>query len=249
MQVKERRQLRDQQVKQRLESQLLLREAQREAEEVVRTEERLARERASREEKLLDQQIKLVRRELREKQETSRRLAAEQRAKEASVKEASKRKKREPRSSNAEAIEEDSVLLKAEEIVESEKKRQRTRSELLRQLEEAETREARDAVKLTHRCFSAWCEAVMEQRARLRKVVVVREWRTMVGAWGAWRRWVLQSRAKREAERTTREMQRVKRYGTYLMGQTPNKGRILCYSSSSFLTSEKRTTSPQKCPC
>lgn len=193
-------------MKQRAESELLLREAQREAEEVVRREERLARERAAREEKLLNQQIKLVRTELREKQEASRRLAAEQRTA------VNKKVKRLKRISGIETAKEDeSVLIQAEEIIESEKKRQRTRSELVRQLEQASAQEAKDGIKLLHRCFSAWYEAVVEQRAKLGKVVAVREWRVMVKVWGAWRKCVLHARASRERDRATKEMQKLKR--------------------------------------
>ena len=207
MQVKERRQLRDQRMKRRTESELLLREAQREAEEVVKREEKLARERAAREENLLNQQIKLVRTELRQKQETSRRLAMEQRAK------IDKKVRKLKRKSNTEIVkDEESVLLKAEEIIESEKKRQRTRSELIRQLEQAKAHEAAEEIKLLHRCFSGWYEAVVEQRAKLGKVEAVREWRVMVRVWGGWRRYVLHCRASRERDRATREMQRLKRY-------------------------------------
>ncbi len=207
MQVKERRQLRDQHIKQRTESKLLLREAQREAEEVVRREEKRAREKTAREEKLLNQQIRLVRSQLREKQEASHHLAVERKA--AMEKETKKMKLR---SLKLEAVEEGSVLLKAEEIIESEKKRRRTRSELIRQLEQAKAHEAKEGIKLMHRCFSVWYETVVEQRAKLGKAVAVREWKVMVRVWGGWRRYVMLSRASRERDRATREMQRIKRY-------------------------------------
>ena len=211
VQVKERRQLRDEQAKRRKESEQLLRAAQREAQEVVKKEEKMARARAAREEQLLNQQIKIVRSELRERQEISRCLAAEERT--AMEKEARRAKRRRNVKSEVIGVEDNSAtLLKAaEDIIESEKKRQRTRSELSRQLEEAKAKEAKEGIVLLHRCFSAWYETVVQRRAKLGKAVAVREWRLMVRAWGGWKRFVMHCRARKERDRVTREMQRVKR--------------------------------------
>ena len=207
--MKERRQLRDGHIKRRKESELLLRAAQREAEEVVRREEKVARERTAREEQLLNQQIKIVRSELRERQEASRRHAAEERT---AIEKEAKRRKRKRNMKPDMAVQDSTTLLKAaEDIIESEKKRQRTRSELNRQLEEAKVKDAKEGIVLLHRSFSVWYETVVQRRAKLGKAVAVREWRLMVRAWGGWKRFIMHCRARRERDSVTREMQRLKR--------------------------------------
>lgn len=183
----------------------MLKQAQREAEEEVKREERETRERARQEEKLVDLQVKLIRSQLREQQKTRHQLALEQRS--AIKKEAQQRRRR----GLEEVLGTSPVVLKAEEIVMSEKKRQHTRSELMKQLEEASAHETKENIKLLHRSFSGWYEAVVVRRAKLGKVVAVREWRMMVRAWGGWRRFVKERRVRRERDEATREMQRMKR--------------------------------------
>lgn len=209
VQVRERRHLRDEKQQQRTESRLLLKQAQREAEEEVKREEREARGKAKQEEKLIDLQVTLIRSQLREQQKASRELALKQRsAIEKEARQSSGRRKW----GLKDVLGTSPVVLKAEKIVMSEKRRQRTRSELMKQLEEARAHETKENIKLLHHCFSAWYETVVVRRAKLGKVVAVREWRAMVRAWGGWRRFVKERKTKRERDMTTREMQKIRRY-------------------------------------
>lgn len=215
-QVKERRQLRDNKQQQHMESKLLLKQAQREAEEEVRREEREARDKASQEEKLINLQVTLIRSQLRERQKSSRQLALQQRsAIEKEIKYGSGRygsQRKQESQGFGDVLGDSPVIQKAEELIISERRRQRTRSELLKQLEESKAHETKENIKLLHHSFSAWYETVVLRRAKLGKVVAVREWRVMVRAWTGWRRFVKERRERRERETATREMQRVKRY-------------------------------------
>ena len=210
--------MRDQRRKQRLESALMLRKAREEAEEEVRREEREARERAAREEKLVDLQVALMRGQLRERQRAIRQLAEKQRlAIEREIKNKEevggkngKKALNEPKAKLI-LLESSPVVLKAEEIVASERRRQQTRSELIQQLEEAGARELKEDIRLLHRSFCAWYECVVSRRARLGKAVAVREWRLLVRAWGGWRKVVVDARARALRDVATREMQRQKR--------------------------------------
>ena len=189
----------------------MLKQAQKEAEEVVRREEMLAREKAIMEEKLINQQVMLIRSQLKEQQKASQRIATEQRAafkRELSYS-STKHKGRHGRLDCA--IEANPLILKAEEIIKSEKRRQQTRSELIRQLEEAEVYEAKEDIKLIHRYFSLWYETVAEQRAKVGKAIAVRDWKLMMRMWGVWKRFVIHRRARRERDEATREMQRLER--------------------------------------
>lgn len=211
LQVKERRKLRDQRSKQHLESELLLKQAQREAEEVVKKEERLARERAAQEERLFNHQITLVRSQIRERRKFSQQLAMEQR--EAIERELQQSSLEWGKSRRVDGVLEASpAIVKAEEIIVSERKRRHTRSELIKKLEEAKAHDTKENIKLLHRCFSTWYESIVEQGAKLGKAVVVREWKLMMRVWGGWRRFVSERKARRERDMATREMQRMKRH-------------------------------------
>ena len=223
MQVKERRRNRDCKQKKRVESELLLKQAQREAEEQVMREERKAKEKAAREEKLMDQQIKLMRSHFRERQEVSRRLGVKQRnAIEREIKKSSSTRQESSSINSArvrrrnkgpmDMLPATSSVLKAEEFVASERKRQHTRSQLIQQLEEAMADETKQNIKLLHHSFSLWYEVVVVRRARMQKVLAVRNWRVMVKVWGAWKRLLVERRASQERDMATKEMQRARRY-------------------------------------
>ena len=217
MQVKERRQLRDERHRKRMETQLLLKQAQREAEEEVRREEREARKKAAQEEKLIDLQVKLMRSQLRERQEETRQLAVQQRSiiDNEVRKSLGKRRTQEKRNGKeglGDVLAASPVVQRAEELLDSERRRQCIRSELLKQLEEAKAQEAKVNIKLLHRSFSAWYEMVVLRHAKLGKVVAMREWRAMMRVWAGWRRFVKGRKAKRESKMVTREMQRRERY-------------------------------------
>ena len=213
--MRERRKLRDEKHQQRIESELLLKQAQKEAEEVVKREEKLARERAVQEEKLLNQQIMLIRNQMKEQQKARNQLAIQQKT--ALERELKKKKKNYMQGSKKESgwsvnlLGASPIVLQAEELIKSEKKRQQTRSELIKQLEEATAYETMENIKLIHRCFFAWYETVMKQRTKLAKAVVVREWKLVVRVWGAWKRFVAQRRMRREKDMVTREMIIMKR--------------------------------------
>ncbi len=174
-------------------------QAQQEAKEIIKNEERLARDKASIEEKLLNQQIVLIRHQLREQQGENRKRAMEQ-------------SKRIVETEGRDGFETSPVVIQAEEMIKSEKKRQQTRSELFKQLEEAKTRETKEDLRLIHRCFFVWYDVIVRQRAKLNKAVVVREWKLMVKMWGGWKKFVFQRRVRRERDMATREMQRMQRY-------------------------------------
>ena len=100
------------------------------------------------------------------------------------------------------------VVAEAERLVGEERKRQGTRTELVRQLEEAETAEVKNNLKLLHSCFSRWCQVVIEGRGKMAKAAAVREWRLCARVWAAWRRWVEGCRRRRERDQAARQLQR-----------------------------------------
>ena len=182
---------------------------------VVLREERETRKKVVLEEKLINQQIALIRGQVRERHRTCCHLAAEQRT----VIEIELRKNKE-RERNCEVCDHEGLssiltssptVLRAEKIIQEERKRQQTRSELVRQFQEAETRELKEEMKLLRCYFSVWYESVVKRRAKVGKAVAVREWRLMARVWSAWRRWLVATRRKMEEEMATREMQRNKR--------------------------------------
>lgn len=211
--MRERRRLRDHKHHQHMESQLLLRQAQREATVVLQREEREARKKVAVEEKLINQQITLIRGQVREQQRASRHLAVEQRkAIETELKKKNRTRQRDcelfDHGGLSSILASSPTVLIAEEIVKEERKRQQARSELVRQLEEAASRELKEEMKLLRCCFSVWYEGVVERRAKVGKAVAVREWRLMARVWGAWRKWLVQRRNRREQDMATKEMQR-----------------------------------------
>ena len=208
LQVKERRKRRDLHRKQRQESELLLKQAQREAEAVVKREERIARERAIREERLLDHQIRLARGQLREQRRSAKRQAAEHRA---AIERELEEKRREGERGEGVLRGTSPAILRAEEILASERERQQTRLELEQQLQQAEAREARESMRLQRRMFSAWYQEVLTQKAKLGKAMAVRHWRLMAKAWGSWRRHLAQVRVSREMDLVTMELQKMRR--------------------------------------
>lgn len=183
--VKERRLLRDQTHRERMESRLLLKQAQQEAEAEVKREERAARDKASQDEKLINLQVTLIRSQLRERQKASHQLASKQRKaieRETSHHGHSSGKPGQRKRGLVEVLEASPAVLKAEEMIASERKRQRTRSELIKQLEASKAHEAKENMKLLHCSFSVWFEVVVVRRARVGKVVAVMEWRLLVRA-------------------------------------------------------------------
>ena len=186
---------------------------------MVLGEEREARKKTAMEEKLINQQISLVRGQIREQRKATNQLAVTQRKViEAELKKKKKKKKEKRESGESEQTGLVGMLLAsptvimAEKIVEDERKRQQTRSELVRQLEEAETRDLKERMRLLRGYFSVWYEEVVAQRAKVRRAVAVREWKEMARAWGAWRRWAVRRKNRREEAAATREMQRNMRY-------------------------------------
>ena len=103
-------------------------------------EERRVRAKAAEEEKLIEQQMRQLRKELRERERLTRQLALEQ----ALVDE---EELIGPQRDGA------GVVREAEEFIQCERRRVATRMELVRQLEEAEIKETKENVKLLHRCF------------------------------------------------------------------------------------------------
>ena len=114
---------------------------------LVMEEERRAKARAAEEERLIEQQMKALRREVREREKFTRQLALEQSliAEEPSV-----------------ASEDGAAVLEAEKFIKSERRRVATRMELVRQLEEADVKETKENVKLLHQCFQTWWGQVRE---------------------------------------------------------------------------------------
>lgn len=115
-------------------------QAEREARALVMEEERRVRAKAVEEEKLIEQQMRQLRKELRERERLTRQLALEQTI-----------------VNQAESVSQQrdggGVVREAEDFIQSERRRVSTRMELARQLEEAEVRETKENVKLLHRCF------------------------------------------------------------------------------------------------
>ena len=182
-QVRERRAARDKKRAKSRERMSLVNEARQKAEEIVLLEERRSREKREREDKLVTEQMKQVRVQLREKQRAYKLVAMDI-----------------PSTTNA--------VEQAEEFIKNERKRQHTRGELLRQLEQAEAVEIKNKFKVLHTCFSRWFRVVIEGRGKLVKAVAMSEWKLVVRVWSAWRGWVAHCRARREREQTARQMQR-----------------------------------------
>lgn len=103
-------------------------------------EERRVRAKAAEEEKLIEQQMRQLRKELRERERLTRQLALEQALVDEEELVGPKR-------------DGGGVVREAEEFIQSERRRVATRMELTRQLEEAEIKETKENVKLLHRCF------------------------------------------------------------------------------------------------
>ena len=118
--------------------------AQREARALVLEEERRAKIRASEEERLIQKQMKALRKEVRERERLAKELALEQ----------SLIAKEEPSTLTGE--EGARSVVEAERFIESERRRVSTRMELVRQLEEVEVKETKENVKLLHQCFQNW---------------------------------------------------------------------------------------------
>ena len=221
-QVKERRAHRDKQRRQQLESQLLLEQAQREAREMVLKEEKEAKKKTVMEEKLINQQISLIRGQIRQQRKATNQLAAAQRK---AIEDEIKKKKKGGRDGDkgkdgikeleqkgvADILLASPTVVMAEKVVEEERKRQLARSELVRQLEEAETLELKERMRLLRGFFSAWYEEVVTRRSKVRKATAVRDWKLMARVWGAWRKWVGRRRNRREEAAVARELQRNKR--------------------------------------
>ncbi len=98
-------------------------------------------------------------------------------------------------------------IAEAEQLICEERRRQSTRAALLRQLEEVETTESKNSLKLLHTCFSRWYQQVVTERGRMAKAAAVREWRQLVGVWSAWRKWVSTCRHRREKKKMAGELQ------------------------------------------
>lgn len=182
-QVRERRAARDKKRAQNRERMSLANEALQRAEEMVLLEERRSKEKRERDDKLVTEQMKQVRAQLRERQQTYKLVAMDI-------------------PSTTDAVEQ------AEEFIKNERKRQNTRGELLRQLEEAEAIEMKNNFKLLHTCFNRWFQVVLERRGKVVKAVAMSEWKLVVRVWSVWRGWVAHCRARREREQTARQMQR-----------------------------------------
>lgn len=204
---------------QQLESQLLLEQAQREAREIVMKEEKEARKKAALEEKLINQQISIIRGQIREQRKSTNKLAKVQRMAIETELKTKKVKKTEQEGSKknvsggeqaglADVLLSSPTVVMAEKIVEDERKRQQTRLELVRQLEKAETRDLKERMRLLRGFFSAWYEEVISSWGKVRKAGAVRDWKLLGRAWGAWHRWAVHRRNRREAAAATREMQR-----------------------------------------
>lgn len=170
----------------------LAREVLREAEDIVRREEERAKVKAEEDELLIQQQMTVIRKQLKEEQEMMKRQRTEE-----------KERLDRDRASRA--------LVQAEQLIKSERKRLQTRAELLRQLKEVEITEAKDNVRLLHQCFTRWWEVTIEQRTKMRKAVTVWNWSLMARVWQAWRRYISGRRERRERDQLARQLQRERR--------------------------------------
>ena len=213
--MRERRKLRDRASQHQVHSELLLQQVQREAAMAVQREEREAQRRAALEEELVNQQVDLLRGQMREQHRASYNRAIEQsKAIETELKRRAVCHEDHHRSDHSglhSVLGASAAVLKAEEVVKEEKKRQRTRVELVQQLEEVEVLELREEMRLLYCCFSLWQRGVVERGAGLKKAVVVREWRLVATMWGGWRRALGRRRDRRERDLATREAQRRER--------------------------------------
>jgi len=173
------------------------------------------------EEKLINHQICLIRGQICQQRKATNQLAAAQRkAIEAEIKKKKDRKGHNKGKGRVEELEQKGVadillaspaVVMAEKVVEEERKRQLVRSELVRQLEEAETLELKERMRLLRGFFSAWYEEVVTRRTKVRRAKAVRNWKLMARVWGAWRKWVGHRRNRREEAAVARELQRNKR--------------------------------------
>lgn len=172
--------------------------AEREARALVMEEERRARAKAAEEERMIEQQMKALRKEIRERERLTRQLVLEQ----------SLISEEETMATPSRG---GAVMEEAEQFIKSERQRVATRMELTRQLEEAELKETKENVKLLHQCFQSWWGEVMRGRGKLAKATAVRDWRLVLSVWKAWARFVKECREKKAREEIARWLQREKR--------------------------------------
>ncbi len=181
--MRERRVAREQRKARQSARESLANEAHQEATEIVKMEETQSLARRKRDEQIISRHMTQFRTELREKERHSRFVAVD----------------------TSPIF---NPVAEAEKLITEERKRQSTRTELLRQLEEIETLEAKNNVKLLHGCFSRWYQMVLVERGKVAKAATVCEWRLCVRVWGAWAGWVRVCRGRRERDQATRELQR-----------------------------------------
>ena len=181
--MRERRVAREQRKARQSARESLANEAHQEATEIVKMEETQSLARRKRDEQIIAHHMTQIRAELREKERRSRLVAVD-------------------------TIPLINPVAEAEKFIKDERKRQSTRIELLKQLEEIETLEAKNNVKLLHNCFSRWYQMVVVERGKVVKAAAVCEWRLLAKVWGAWLGWVGTCQRRRERDQTTRELQR-----------------------------------------
>lgn len=199
LQVKRRRELRERRKREEMERRRQQQLAEREARALVMEEERRAKARAAEEDRIIDQQMKTLRKELKERERLSRQLALEHSliTEEAKAMESSRG--------------DGALMAEAENFLKSERQRVATRMELTQQLEEAEVKETKENVKLVHCCFQGWWGEVVRERGRLAKATAVRDWKLALRVWQAWVSFVRERRQKKEREEVSRWLQREKR--------------------------------------
>lgn len=195
--MRRRRELREKKKREEEERRKLGEQAQREAKVLVMEEERKAKARAAEEEKLIEQQMKALRKEVREREKLCRQVALEQ----SLVAEETTRL----------SSEDGAVLMEAQKYIKSERQRVATRMELMRQLEEAEIKETKENVKLQHQCFQSWWGQVMKGRGKLAKAMAVRDWKLVLRVWKAWMRFVQERKERKTRDQLARWLQREKR--------------------------------------
>lgn len=182
MKVRERRAARD---KKRTKAQTMMtlaNEARLRAEELVLMEEKMFQEKRKREDRLISDHMKQMRAELRERQLVLRESPVP-----------------------VEPCAVSNAVEQAEEFIKSERRRQNTRGELLRQLEEAQSMEVKNNFRLLHSCFSRWFQVFIEGRGKLSKAATISDWKLLARVW---RGWACHCRAKREQQEDARQMQR-----------------------------------------
>ena len=159
---------------------------------LFKSEEERARAQAKEDELLIQQQMEVIRKQLKQEQAMIKHQRGVERGRELRVK-ASR------------------ALIQAQQLIQSEQKRLQTRAELLRQLEEVEIKEAKEDLRLVHQCFTRWWEVAVEQRAKIRKAGTLWNWRLKIRVWHAWRRFVSLRRERRERDQLARQLQRERR--------------------------------------